>query len=208
MKVIMADDHPIILDGLEALLHGTEFEVLGRYSNGQDVVNSLDRLEPDILVLDVNMQPVSGLEVLQQLSRQEHRVRIVVLTASLDDESLVETVRLGAEAILLKKSASRQLLECLRRVGKGERWLDPDVTQRLVKATVGGGSGEPEAPRLTPREMDITRLVAAGLRNKQIAYETGMAEPTVKMHLHNIFDKLGIGSRTELALLAHSRGML
>jgi DNA-binding NarL/FixJ family response regulator len=208
MKLVIADDHPLIVDGLEALVDGTEFEVHGRYSNGQDLLNSLDGFQADIFVLDINMQPVSGLEVLQQLRSQGHPARIVILTGSMDDECLVEAVRLGVDAILLKKAASRQLLDCLRKVGKGERWLDPDVTERLVKAAVGSGNGETGGLRLTSRELEIARLVAAGLRNKQIAHETGMAEPTVKMHLHNIFQKLGIGSRTELALLANSRGLL
>ena len=126
----------------------------------------------------------------------------------MDDDSLVETVRLGVDAILLKKTASRRLLECLDTVSKGERWLDPDISQRLVQATMSNGERGTAEAGLTPREMDITRLVAAGLRNKQIAYETGMAEPTVKMHLHNIYGKLGVGSRTELAIFAHARGIL
>lgn len=205
MKLLIADDHPIVLDGLQAILDEGGFTVLARCRDGEEVVAALHEHDPDVLILDIHMPRLSGLEVVRQMRAEGRQAKVVMLTSSMDDHDLVEAVRLGVEAILLKKSASHRLIECLGSVARGEGWIDPEAMQRLVQARRRFDSNLTEASSLTPRELDIARLVAAGLRNKEIAHQLNVTEATVKMRLHNLYGKLGLGTRTELALFARDK---
>lgn len=205
IRVLVADDHTIFRDGLCQLLNAEDdLSVVGEARNGTECIALLAKLKPDILLLDLKMPPVDGFEVLSKLAEQKLDVRAIVLTASEDERDYVEAVRRGARGIVLKAAASDRLLEGIRKVHRGEMWIDQRVAADVMKAM-----SEPEQPArradklmLTAREQEIVSLVAQGFRNKEIADKLAISEQTVKNHLHNIFDKLGVSDRLELALYA------
>jgi DNA-binding NarL/FixJ family response regulator len=204
LKILLADDHALVLDGLENLFQ-TEvgFEVVARCINGRETLAAARRHSPDVLILDLRMQEMGGLEVLRRLTEERIPVRTVVLTAGMREREMLEAVRLGALGVVLKESAPGVLVDCVRAVARGDRYIQPRFLQRALDAT---GSAPPE-PSLTPRELDLVRMVAQGLRNKQIAERLLITEGTVKVHLHNIYDKLGLDGRLALLRYAEDRGL-
>lgn len=204
-KVLLADDHPIVLSGLKAILQGTAYDVVGSFEHGQTLLEALPKLKPDLLVLDINMPQRNGLDVLRTLRSRGDQMLVVFLTADLDDHALVESLRLGVNGIMLKDGAQDILIRCLDSICSGSRWIDRTLMERALEYTIETGSAQ-KAPlaSLTLREKTVAGLVARGLRNRQIAEELRISEGTVKFYLHNIYEKLGIGNRTELAMV--SRG--
>jgi len=204
-RVLIADDHPIIVSGIEALLRGTAYHVVGAVHEGAAVDAAVDRLAPGILVLAVSMPGMPGLEVLERLRARGRTIATVLLTAGLSDGELLQAMRLGVLGIVLKEGAHRQLIECLDSVRSGARWIEQTLFQRALDVALSGGKADPLAP-LTARERAIAGHVGHGLRNREVAERIGINEGTVKVYLHRIYRKLGIGSRTELALLAREDG--
>jgi two-component system, NarL family, nitrate/nitrite response regulator NarL len=197
-RVLIADDHPMIGAALDVLLRGSDYELVGRARSGADALAQVQRLKPDLLLLDVNMPEGGGLEVLDQLRGARRAPALVLLTAGMDDTQLLTADRLAAQAIVLKTSDPALLLECMEHVRKGERWVDPEIAERTRQAKDRAA----RAPSLTPRERELVDLVRQGLRNRDIAAKLGVTEGTVKVYLHAIFDKLGVDNRTELAMRA------
>ena len=205
-RILIADDHRIIVSGLEAILRDSPYEVAGTVEDGSEVVEAVRRLRPDILILDVRMPRRSGIEALGDLRRAELGLPVAMLTAELEDSELVEAIRLGVDGIVLKEAAHNQLLPCLDALRKGERWVDESLLARAAElAGASARTGDPLGA-LNPREQAIARLVAQGLRNRDIAAELDMNEGTVKVYLYRIYKKLGLGSRTELAIHLRDRG--
>lgn len=201
-RLLVADDHPIVLDGIHALVQNSDIEIVARCRNGEQVIDELARSRPDLLLLDVEMPKLTGLEILRLLRERNDAIPVILLTASLSSAEAVEAIDLGVNGLVLKESAPFQLRQCIESVRAGERWIDPEATMRALRhASVSGRASTPGCV-LTPRELDLVRLVMNGLRNKEIAAEMSITEGTVKMHLHNIYEKLEIGNRTELALYA------
>jgi two-component system, NarL family, nitrate/nitrite response regulator NarL len=201
-RVLIADDHPFILDGVQAFLGGTDYEIVGRVSDGTAALRLLPQARPDLLILDVQMPELGGIEVLRTLRARGDARPVVLITGTIDDRRLLDALRLGANGLLLKAGTSEQLLACLDEVRRGGRWIEPSILQRALDLALAGDSGDDPFRALTPRERSIVELVAQGQRNREIASQLGMSEGTVKLHLHRIFQKLAIGSRTELAILA------
>ena len=156
--------------------------------------------QPDIVLLDLQLRQGSGMDVLRQLRREQLRTRVVLLTAAIDDASLMEAKALHVQGIVLKNSDPAYLFECLSRVQRGGQWFDPEVTQTLKRLSDTLGHGELAA--LAPRERELIKLVRNGLRNREIAQQLGVTEGTIKVYLHAVFQKLGVSSRTELAIRA------
>ena len=200
-RVLIADDHPLMLSGIEAVLRGTRYEVAAKVADGAAALDMLESARPDILVLDIKMPGRTGIDVLRTLRGANDPRPVVLLTADIDDQSLLEAVRLGVNGIILKEGAETQMVACLDQVSGGGRWIDPLLAQRALDLAAGGAKGGRLA-RLTGRERAITRLVGEGLRNREIGDELGLTEGTVKVCLHRIYEKLGLSNRTELALLA------
>jgi two-component system nitrate/nitrite response regulator NarP len=198
--VLLVDDHPFILSGLETVLRDTEYEIVGTLTRGDAVPGVLPKLRPDIVILDVNVPGVTGVEVLRTLRSQGDNRVVVLLTASIEDHLMLDALALGVQGIVLKEGAHSQLLECLAAVTQGNRWIDQSLLQRALDLTKNGGGNTP-FNTLTEREKGIVAVVAKGLRNKEVAAKLGMTEGTVKVYLHRIYEKLGVSSRTELALL-------
>jgi two-component system nitrate/nitrite response regulator NarP len=197
-RVLIADDHPMIAAALDELMRGTDYELVGRARSGSDALAQVQRLKPDILLLDVNMPDGSGLDVLRELREGKRAPSIVLLTAGMEDPQLVAADALAPEGIVLKTSDPGLLLECMAQVRSGQRWVDPEVAERTRAAKERAS----KAPSLTPRERELVELVREGLRNRDIASQLGVTEGTVKVYLHAIFDKVGVDNRTELAMRA------
>lgn len=202
--VLVADDHPLMRDGIVGLFSGTEFEVVAQVPDGDAALAAIRTLDPVVAVLDINMPGLSGVDLLRQARTEGWETLIVLLTAGVDAELLDEAFKLGADGLVLKDAAGDMLLQAVRGALAGEPWFDKSAMEQVIAHL---GAALPAGPPLTARENDVARLVAIGRRNKEIAYELGVSEGTVKMHLHNLYQKLEIGSRTELAILARDRGL-
>ena len=197
--ILLADDHPMIRTAIEALLRDTEFEIIGTAGTGDEALSRVGQLNPEILLLDLSMPGGSGMDVMRAL-QQEDAPPIVVLTAAVDDSSLMEARALGVRGMVMKNSDPAFLLECLERVRDGGSWFDPELSGRVEALTES--LGERRRPQLAPRERQLIRFVRQGLRNREIAEELGVTEGTIKVYLHAVFEKLGVNSRTELAVRA------
>jgi len=197
-RILLADDHPMIGAALDVLLRGSDYELVARAGTGGDAIAQVQREKPGLLLLDVNMPDRSGLDVLRELRESRRAPAVVLLTAGMDDSQLLIADSLAPEGIVLKTSDPALLLDCMEKVRKGERWVDPEIADRIahVKERVA------RAPSLTPRERELVELVRQGLRNRDIGAKLGVTEGTVKVYLHGIFDKLGVDNRTELAMRA------
>jgi two-component system nitrate/nitrite response regulator NarL len=205
IRIMVADDHAIFRDGLRKLLDGSnDVTIVGEASNGNECIKMLGKLKPDILLLDLRMPEKDGLGVLEEVNFDTLPTRVIVLTAAEDDRDVVRAMRLGARGVVLKQSASDLLLKSIRKVYDGEIWLDNRMTAEVIdafKKSAEGGQRR-EKPLLSDREKEIVQLVAQGFRNREIGEKLFISEQTVKNHLHNIFDKLGVSDRLELALYA------
>jgi two-component system nitrate/nitrite response regulator NarL len=201
--VVLADDHPIVLDALKALLKlDRKFSVIGTFANGQDALDGLRALEPNLAVLDISMPEPNGLEVLAIAEEEGLRTRIIFLTGSASDEQIFEAITHGAWAIVMKEAAAGTLLECMEKVAGGERWLPPTlVSPAVLRETERRQDLDKLENLLTAREREIAMLVASGNSNKQIAWQANIAEGTVKLHLHKVYQKLRVPNRTSLAAL-------
>lgn len=197
-RVLIADDHPMIAAALDVLLRGSDYELVGRARSGTDALAQVQRVKPDLLLLDVNMPDGSGLDVLKQLRESRKAPAVVLLTAGMDDPQLLTASALEAEGMVLKTSDPALLLECMEQVRSGQTCIDPEIAERIQQAKEKAS----RAPSLTPRERELIELVRQGLRNRDIAAQLGVTEGTVKVYLHAVFDKVGVDNRTELAMRA------
>lgn len=205
IRILLADDHPIFRDGVRRLLEQEDsVTIVGEASNGNECVSMLSKLKPDILLLDLRMPDKDGLAVLEEVNFDSIGTRVIVLTATEDDNDVVRAMRLGARGVVLKQSATDLLLKSILKVQSGEIWLDNRMTAEVMRAFSKSSEAGPrrEKPLLSDREREIVQLVAQGFRNREIGEKLFISEQTVKNHLHNIFDKLGVSDRLELALYA------
>lgn len=203
-RVILADDHPLLLRGLADLVSvEPDFQVVGMASSGRQALALLERLKPDIAILDVAMPDLDGLAVLRTIQQSELRVRAIFLTATITPAQISEALALGAWGLLLKETAPDMLVDCLRTVAAGGRWHPEEL---LAQTAPPPSPHALRIARLTPREREIVDLVCRGMSNKAIANQVGTAEGTVKIHLHNIFRKAKVTNRTALAALRFESG--
>jgi len=205
IRVLMADDHVIFRDGVRKLLETEDdIKIVGEASNGNECVDMLTKLKPDILLLDLRMPNKDGLAVLEEINLDSLATRVIVLTAGEDDRDAVRAMRLGARGVVLKQSASDLLVNSIHRIHDGEIWLDNGVTAEVMKAFAKDSNGSPrgDKPLLSDREKQVVQLVVQGYCNREIGQKLFISDQTVKNHLHNIFDKLGVSDRLELALYA------
>ena len=209
VRLVIADDHPIVLEGLEWLVTRTrEFVVIERCTSGAAVIDAVMRSRPDMVVMDVRMPPPDGLEVLRDLRTRGVNVPVVLLTAALEYDRVLETIRLGVRGLIPKDVPAEQLICCLRSVAAGGTSLDPVLVGRAAAAMMVRESAMRRLRQvLTTREVEIFQLAARGLRNKEIAGQLFITEGTLKVHLHRIFDKLGFRSREDLVTYARKQAL-
>ena len=210
IRVALADDHPIVLQGLQQLFERqSDFQVVCCCANGNAALEGVRTHRPDVIVLDLRMPECSGLDVLRAITAEQLECRTVLLTAAVADDEIMEAVRLGARGLILKESPPEELIDCVRRVHQGEQWLERETVTRAFRKVLDRESATREvAGSLTPREIEIVRMVAQGLRNRAIAERLSISEGTVKVHLHNIYEKFGVDGRLELLLSAREKGLI
>ncbi len=208
IRVVIVDDHQIVLHGLQQLFsRHPEFEVLQCCSSGASAVDAVIQTRPDVLILDLRMPDLGGLDVLRALTDRKVECRSVLLTAAVRDDEVMQAVKLGAMGLVLKESQPDVLLECVRKVARGEQWIERETVTRAFRNYVARESSGRDTVTLTPREVEIVRMVSQGLRNKAIGDRLSISEGTVKVHLHNIYEKLGVDGRLELVIVAQQRGI-
>lgn len=209
IRIVLADDHRIILEGLEQLFRREEdFEVIGTATNGEDTLAVVRAKRPDILVLDINMPKGNGLWVLKNIHTEKLKTRVVLLSATLDDDEVLEAMQSGVSGLVLKEAAAVNLVDTVRRVQRGERALEPMLVSRALERLSQREDAKKIVEVLSKRETEIVKMVASGLRNKEIAMKLSIGEGTVKTHLHTIYEKLGVHGRVELAMYALERGII
>jgi DNA-binding NarL/FixJ family response regulator len=209
IRVVLADDHQIVLHGLQQLFdRQDDLEVVACCRDGASAIRAVENLTPDILVLDLRMPQHGGLDVLRALAGKHERCRRILLTAAIQDHEVMEAVTLGATGLVLKESPPEALLECVRAVHAGVQSIDTETLGRAFRSVADRDRATRPADALTPREVELVRMVSQGLRNKAIAERLAISEGTVKVHLHNIYEKLGVDGRLELMLAAQLRGLV
>ncbi len=204
IRVLIGDAQPIFRDGLKRLLsQEPDISVIGEADNGKEVMKMVDALNPELLIQDLLLPGLSGLEVLEQLQPKRKKPRVILLTSSEKEEDFVLAMKLGTSGIVMKQAPVDILIKCIRKVEAGEIWLDTRMTGAVMKEFSGPGTSnrrERGASPLSARETQVVGLTSQGFKNKEIAQRMFISEQTVKNHLHNIFDKLGVSDRLELAL--------
>lgn len=210
IRLVIADDHPIVLNGLLQLLAAEpDFAVLASCPDGVQALAALHLHHPDILLLDLNMPRLDGLEVLRRMRQEGLATRVVILTAALDEDEVLEAIRLGVRGVVLKEMAPQLLLQCLHKVAAGGEWLEKNSVGRALEKLLQRESHHEEIARqLTPREIELLKLAASGLSNAEIAEKLFISEGTVKVHLHRVYDKLQLKSRVALSIYARQKGLL
>ncbi len=206
-SVLIADDHPVVRAGVRSILQTqSDLHVVGEAGDGEEVLGLIAEFNPQLLLLDLSMPKLPGLETLREMTSRAVETKTILLTAEIDKQRILEALQLGARGILLKNSVVQDLVKCLRAVRDGKYWLDGKPVVNLVQVIKDLMTTVVSAPKntfgLTPRELEVVALIVQGCANKDIAGQCGITEETVKRHLKNIFDKLGVSSRLELAMYA------
>jgi DNA-binding NarL/FixJ family response regulator len=200
IRLVLADDHPIVLDGLETLFRlEPDFQIAARCVSGEEAVVAVRRHQPDVLILDIHMPRKDGLAVLRDLRREKLPTKVVLLAAVLEEEEVLEALRLDVRGMVLKELAPQMVVQCVRKVHAGERWLEKHAVTRVVDSLLRREAGEREAANvLTPREIEMVGM------SERLA----ICEGTVKIHLHHIYRKLKVENRVELILYAQSKRLV
>jgi DNA-binding NarL/FixJ family response regulator len=214
IRVLIADDHPVVREGIRKLLSlEDDVEVVGEAEDGETTVAQVEKLDPDVVLLDLRMPRQDGFAALQRIQKMARKTRVIIITASDDKNEYVQAMKLGCSGIVLKQTSGDLIVKSIRRVYAGEIWLDSHTTAAVMRQfsspsdTAQGSVRARDRSPLSQREREIVALVAQGYKNKEMAEKLFISEQTVKNHLHNIFDKLGVSDRLELALYAIHKGL-
>jgi len=213
IRIVIADDHSIFRDGLKSLISKeAEFQVVGEAADGNEALNVVTQRKPDVLLLDMIMPKADGLAVLPAIASCAPETKIVVISGVLEGDDIYKAFELGARGVVMKDMATSVLFNCIRAVADGKYWTGRKAVDNLeailMQSKSASRKANPQNYGLTPREMEIIEAVVSGQPNKKIASQLSISEQTVKHHITNIFDKLGIYNRLELALFVFHHGIL
>lgn len=209
IKILIADDHPVVREGLFAMLsREPDFRVVGEAKDGAEAVDKARRLNPDVVLMDLRMPEVDGVEAMRQIRSANPDIKFIILTTYSDDEYIFSGIEAGARAYLLKDAPREELFKAIRAVYKGESLIQPVVASRLIDRFTELSRKVPSGEQLTERETEILQLMAKGAANKEISAQLSISESTVKTHISNIFQKLGVNDRTEAVTQALKRGII
>ena len=203
IRVLIVDDHAVVRQGLKAFLRAQDgIEFVGEAENGEEAIERAGELEPDVIMMDLVMPGMGGVETMRKLSELGSDARVIVLTSFAEDDQVIAAVRAGAAGYLLKDVRPDELASAIRTVHGGDALLHPSVASKLMSKVADSGSGETKPDALTVRELDVLKDIAGGMSNKEIAADLGVAEKTVKTHVSSILRKLQLADRTQAALYA------
>ncbi len=212
IRVLLADDHAVVREGTRQLLEReTDITVVGQASDGAEAVRLVEQLQPDVVVMDVRMPVMGGIEATKAIKQRFPVVEVLVMTAFEDDEFVFTLLEAGASGYLLKTAPVKELVKAIHEVADGQSALDPVIARKVVRQISGGAARQKQQDAyeaLTEREQEVLKLLAEGKTNKEIAEALIISDRTVQTHLSNIFSKMGVGSRTEAVLEAIRRGWL
>jgi DNA-binding NarL/FixJ family response regulator len=207
VRVVIVDDHPIVLAGMRMVLNSVpEIQIVGEATNGQEALRQVAELAPDVLVLDVNLPDINGLEVTRRLRAKGTNTAVLILTIHSDSQMIFGLLQAGASGYVLKDDSLETLGSAIQAVAHGERWLSSRITEQVVQRALGEAQAAKPSPGLTPREMEVLRLLALGLDNEAIAQNLTLTTRTVQNHVSSIYSKLEVASRAEAILYAFRRG--
>ena len=212
ITVLLADDHTVVRQGLRALLEAEEdMNVAGEAENGRQAVQMTKRLQPDVVVMDIAMPSLNGLEATRQISRESPKSKVLILSSYSDDEYVQQLTDAGASGYLVKQTAAQDLVTAIREANKGNAFFSPAISRRLLehyRSSLGRPPGEKKAPKLTPRELEVLQLIAEGYANKQIAGELFISIKTVEKHRQQLMHKLDIHDVAGLTRYAIGKGII
>ncbi len=209
IKILIADDHPVVREGLNAMLsRETDFKVVGEAKDGADAVNKVAELKPDVVLMDLRMPEMDGVEAMRRIREADPQVKFIILTTYSDDDYIFSGIEAGARAYLLKDAPRDELFKAIRSVHRGESLIQPVVASKLLDRFSQLSRRAPSGEELSERELEVLCLMAKGAANKEISAELNIAQSTVKTHITNIFQKLGVNDRTEAVTQAIKRGII
>ncbi|HHT7237079.1 MULTISPECIES: response regulator [Bacillus] len=209
-NVLIVDDHFVVREGLKLIIETSDlFQIIGEAANGEEALSFIEKKKPDVILMDLNMPKMSGLETIEALNKKQNHTPIIILTTYNEDELMLKGIELGAKGYLLKDTDRENLFRTLEAAIRGEILLQPNIMEKIVKykrKEVHADKGEEN--NLTDKELFVLKAIARGYKNKEIAFDMGIAERTVKAHLTNIYNKLGVNSRSEAVAVSIERKLI
>ena len=209
IRILIVDDHPVVREGLSGFLkQDKDFEVVGEAKNGLEAIEQATKLKPDVILMDLQMPVLDGAEAMRRILSENQDIKFIVLTTYDTKEDILKSIEAGAKAFLLKDAPRQQVCEAIRAVYRGESLLQPTVASKVVSLVAELSQRQQPPDTLSERELQVLKLMAKGMSNKNIALELFIGERTVKAHITNIFQKLGVSDRTEAVTQALQKGII
>ncbi|AIW86593.1 MULTISPECIES: response regulator [Bacillus] len=209
-NVLIVDDHFVVREGLKLIIETSDsFQIIGEAANGEEALSFIEKKKPDVILMDLNMPKMSGLETIEALNKKQNHTPIIILTTYNEDELMLKGIELGAKGYLLKDTDRENLFRTLEAAIRGEILLQPNIMEKIVKYKRKEVHADKVAENnLTDKELFVLKAIARGYKNKEIAFDMGIAERTVKAHLTNIYNKLGVNSRSEAVAVSIERKLI
>jgi len=209
IRIVIADDHPVVRRGLtQFIADEDELEVVAECADGRAALEAVARYAPDVIIVDLRMPEINGIEVLRRVGELPSPPATVLLAGNISDDEVLEAMRLGVKGVVLKEMAPALLVACIRKVASGGTWLEKEAVGRAMEKLLRQDQSRQKVREvLTPREIDIVKMVASGLANREIGEKLFISEGTVKTHLHSVYEKLGLKGRVQLANYAQEKGL-
>ena len=208
IRVLIADDHTVVRQGLRIMLEPkSDFDLVGEADNGNDLIEKCRQLQPDIVILDLIMPKMDGIQAIRVISKQKYRPKILVLTSYSEEKKVIDALKAGANGYILKESSPEELIRAIHATMQGEMWIHPNLAPKVLEKLFHSGQNTFNDADLTKKENEVIKLVAKGKSNTEIAHDLSINESTVRFHMSNIFSKLGYKNRTQVALFALREGI-